>query len=94
MARKCVICGRKLRTGRKYCYDCKSGGRDSRRRRSSNFAVNSTIAVMIMFVVGGYMIKTGDWAGLIFIFIGIGLIVWVIWRGKRRRFSWQTREEE
>lgn len=33
MKRKCIICGRKLRTGIKYCYDCKTGARVQERKK-------------------------------------------------------------
>ena len=53
MSRKCEICGRTLRTGRKYCYEHRSLGKGRQNNRSDS---NPLLAWMILSVIVGFVI--------------------------------------
>ena len=75
--RKCIICDRRLRTGIKYCYDCKSGGRlkkeEAKRKKENELYFRNIIFLflgLLVFFVGVKYVFSGTMEGFIFLFLG------------------------
>lgn len=82
MARECEICGRTLRTGRKYCYEHRSQGYAKRPASSSEdniFALLIGIVIIIM-LLGAAMYFVVEWLKThMWVFYSItGIIVLVL----------------
>ena len=78
--RHCQGCGGKLRTGRKWCYDCKTGGRLGRRLKAKR-GINSEMWVIFILVAGCFYLtrhffyKSMVVRSIIFGIIGL-LVLW------------------
>lgn len=82
--KRCIICNRRLKTGRKYCYDCKSGGRlrKRRNRRANKFDLFALIFMVIL--IGLLLLAMGQYKyGGIFLILGLLGIIYYIKKKKK-----------
>lgn len=86
MTRECELCGRTLRTGRKYCYDCKTGGGIKRNKNRQRVQTNSmAIFVSIAIIVSSllFIFISRDFTGIImgiFLLFGGGVLLFAVIR--------------
>lgn len=74
MSRTCIICGRPLKTGRKYCYEHRNSNLGSRfpLRRGEK----RVIILIVFFVIGAWLCNTELWGLGILFLITAFLLFW------------------
>lgn len=79
--KKCVICGKRIRTGRKYCFE----HRNIKSSQKKNTNERDIFIVVIGMVIGFYFIFNGNWIGILFVLMALGLFFNIIGQIKREK---------
>lgn len=80
--RRCQSCGRQLRTGRKWCYDCKSGGRLNRKNKAKK-EIESELWIIFIFGLGFFYFAYQSFiSGNVLLSIVFGAVgIFIFWSG-------------